>query len=101
MFLQIRVLAQDGGTPRLSSTATVYVGVERNQNRPFYGQQNYTVTVNEIQDLGVSILTLSAFDQDIQVIFNPIALRKAKIVYNFGLSECSRVNSTCSLCLGL
>ena len=25
-------------------------------------------------------------------VFNPIALRKAKIVYNFGLSECSRVN---------
>ena len=24
--------------------------------------------------------------------FNPIALRKAKIVYNFGLSECIRVN---------
>ena len=24
--------------------------------------------------------------------FNPIALRKAKIVYNFGLSECDRVN---------
>ena len=23
--------------------------------------------------------------------FNPIALRKAKIAYNFGLSECSRV----------
>ena len=23
--------------------------------------------------------------------FNPFALRKAKIVYNFGLSECSRV----------
>ena len=22
--------------------------------------------------------------------FNPIALRKAKIVYNFGLSECNR-----------
>ena len=25
---------------------------------------------------------------------NPIALREAKIVYNFGLSECNRVNST-------
>ena len=25
-------------------------------------------------------------------LFNPIALRKAKIVYNFGLSECDRVN---------
>ena len=24
--------------------------------------------------------------------FNSIALRKAKIVYNFGLSECNRVN---------
>ena len=26
-------------------------------------------------------------------LFNPIALRKAKIGYNFGLSECNRVNS--------
>ena len=26
-------------------------------------------------------------------IVNPIALRKAKIVYKFGLSECNRVNS--------
>ena len=26
--------------------------------------------------------------------FNPIALRKAKIVYNFGLSGCSRVDAT-------
>ena len=25
-------------------------------------------------------------------IINPIALRKAKIVYNFGLSECNKVN---------
>ena len=23
--------------------------------------------------------------------FNPVALRKAKIVYNFGLSECNKV----------
>ena len=27
-----------------------------------------------------------------QCMFNSIALRKAKIVYNFGLSECNRVN---------
>ena len=26
--------------------------------------------------------------------FNPVALRKAKIVYNFGLSECSRVDTS-------
>ena len=26
------------------------------------------------------------------ILINPTALRKAKIVYNFGLSECNRVN---------
>ena len=31
---------------------------------------------------------LTEYDHDI----NSISLRKAKIVYNFGLSECSRVN---------
>ena len=30
-------------------------------------------------------------------VFNPIALRKAKIVYNFGLSECNRVKGTFKL----
>ena len=29
--------------------------------------------------------------------FNPIAFRKAKIVYNFGLSECNRVKVFASL----
>jgi len=61
------VLAQDGGTPRLSSTTTVYIDVVRNQYNPSWQVQNYTVTVNEIQDLGVSILSLQAIDQDIQV----------------------------------
>ena len=28
----------------------------------------------------------------ISIIFNPFALRKAKIAYNFGLSDCKRVN---------
>ena len=28
---------------------------------------------------------------------NPIAFRKAKIVYNFGLSECSRVIIKCKM----
>ena len=35
----------------------------------------------------LSLLTLSS-----GYFFNPVALRKAKIVYNFGLSECKRVN---------
>ena len=28
----------------------------------------------------------------LDLMVNPISLRKAKIVYNFGLSECNRVN---------
>ena len=32
--------------------------------------------------------------------FNPTALRKAKIAYNFGLSECSRVKKSFSILVG-
>ena len=37
------------------------------------------------------ILFLIAFLIGADSFLNPIALRKAKIVYNFGLSECNRV----------
>ena len=33
------------------------------------------------------------FYVDVSIHFNPIVLRKAKIVYNFGLSECNMVNT--------
>ena len=36
-------------------------------------------------------------ESEIKSDFNPIALRKAKIVYNFGLSECNRVNDRLDL----
>ena len=36
---------------------------------------------------------LSTGDHDLEVTINPFALRKAKIVYNFGLSKCNRVNT--------
>jgi len=61
------VLAQDGGTPRLSATATVYISVERNLNTPIWQQQNYSRTVNEIQELGVTLFNLQALDADVQV----------------------------------
>ena len=32
--------------------------------------------------------------------FNPVALRKAKIVYNFGLSECNRVYEIVEVFIG-
>ena len=31
--------------------------------------------------------------------FNPIALKKAKIVFNFGPSECNRVNDGLEICM--
>ena len=31
-------------------------------------------------------------DSSVSIHLNPTALRKAKIAYNFGLSECNRVN---------
>ena len=44
-------------------------------------------------------LTLLISNTDISdKLLNPVALRKAKIVYNFGLSECSRVKSKKIVC---
>ena len=40
-------------------------------------------------NLTISIIHLRLVNFYFQI--NPIALRKAKIVYNFGLSECNRV----------
>ena len=31
------------------------------------------------------------------MLVNPIALRKAKIIYTFGLSECSKVKDCCKI----
>ncbi|WAQ96421.1 FAT4-like protein [Mya arenaria] len=62
----VRVLAEDGGTPMRSSTATVVISVDCNLHTPVWLQTNYTVTVNEVQDLGVDILTVRAVDQDLR-----------------------------------
>ena len=36
-----------------------------------------------------------ASDESITIYLYPVALRKAKTMYNFGLSECKRVKDTC------
>ena len=47
------------------------------------------------QGVGVEKLhgNLPVYGHNIYNMLNPIALRKAKIVYNFGLSECNRVKA--------
>ncbi|KAL3878042.1 hypothetical protein ACJMK2_035678, partial [Sinanodonta woodiana] len=68
----IRVVARDGGTPSLSASSSVIVYIQHNQNIPQFLIQNYTSTVYETQDLGVSILQLVARDLDISAPYNTL-----------------------------
>ena len=34
-----------------------------------------------------------ASPESVPIHLNPVALRKAKIIYNFGLTECNRINN--------
>ena len=63
-FYRLRVEARDGGTPSLSATALVEITVLRNLFDPEFTQQNYEVTIDETQALGVDILQIVARDQD-------------------------------------
>ena len=40
---------------------------------------------------------MSKLQKLLEQVFNPVALRKANIVYNFGLSECNRVKQNIEL----
>ena len=44
-----------------------------------------------LMQLQMTILVVDAISKASSTLINPIALRKAKIAYNFGLSECNRV----------
>ncbi|KAJ8319080.1 hypothetical protein KUTeg_004171 [Tegillarca granosa] len=68
----VRVVAKDGGTPNLETTATVAISVSRNLFDPSFLDQTYTVTIHETQDLGVSILALRGLDQDAASPFNTL-----------------------------
>ncbi|MEQ2167406.1 hypothetical protein GOODEAATRI_003924 [Goodea atripinnis] len=59
------VLAEDGGEPSLSSTATVTVLVEDvNDNEPVFQQQLYNVSIPEHLDIGSCFLQVVATDAD-------------------------------------
>uniref|UniRef100_A0A3Q2NQU6 Protocadherin-16 n=1 Tax=Fundulus heteroclitus TaxID=8078 RepID=A0A3Q2NQU6_FUNHE len=59
------VLAEDGGEPPLSSTATVTVLVEDvNDNEPAFQQQLYNVSIPEHMDIGSCFLQVVATDAD-------------------------------------
>ena len=47
---------------------------------------------NKKKCIRMSITVLKIVILEVNCQFNPTALRKAKIIYNFGFSECNRVN---------
>uniref|UniRef100_A0A673I4K9 Protocadherin-16 n=1 Tax=Sinocyclocheilus rhinocerous TaxID=307959 RepID=A0A673I4K9_9TELE len=58
--------ARDGGSPPLSSSATVQVQlIDVNDNAPIFHQLEYKATVSEDQLPGATILTLEAVDGDL------------------------------------
>ncbi|KAM4750324.1 protocadherin-23 isoform 2-T3 [Anableps anableps] len=65
MAVWFLVLAEDGGEPSLSSTATVTVLVEDvNDNEPVFQQQLYNVSIPEHMDIGSCFLRVVATDAD-------------------------------------
>ncbi|KAM9694027.1 protocadherin alpha-10 isoform 8-T8 [Trichechus inunguis] len=61
------VTAQDGGSPSLSATASIFVEVaDVNDNAPTFAQPEYTVFMNENNLPGCHVLTVSARDADAQ-----------------------------------
>ncbi|XP_064135839.1 protocadherin alpha-9-like [Loxodonta africana] len=61
------VMAQDGGSPSLSATASLSVEVaDVNDNAPTFAQPEYTVLVKENNQPGCHIFTVSAHDADAQ-----------------------------------
>ncbi|XP_041364042.1 protocadherin Fat 1-like [Gigantopelta aegis] len=67
---KIRVLAADGGSPSLTATTTVNVAVSRNLFSPQFSPLSYEITVFETQPLGMSILRISATDDDTKSPYN-------------------------------
>ncbi|KAM8764458.1 protocadherin alpha-10 isoform 12-T12 [Rhynchonycteris naso] len=64
---ELMVTARDGGSPSLSTTASVSVEVaDVNDNSPVFGQPEYTVFVKENNPPGCHIFTVSARDLDAQ-----------------------------------
>ena len=62
---QIRVVTYDSCNPVQKAAAFVRVTVVRNENRPVFGQSEYTINIEETQPLGVSITAITANDNDV------------------------------------
>lgn len=64
MPLQLRVTVYDTGNPEKSATAAVRIPVTRNVNAPKFSKTTYQATINENLEVGISILQVTATDDD-------------------------------------
>uniref|UniRef100_K1QE50 Protocadherin Fat 1 n=1 Tax=Magallana gigas TaxID=29159 RepID=K1QE50_MAGGI len=61
---QGRIVAEDGGSPPRSATATAIINILRNINSPVFNPKNYSVTIDETHQVGQNVITVTASDAD-------------------------------------
>ena len=66
-MFQLRVVAQDGGSPAKTATTLVKVEILHNFHKPVFSPVMYDETILETQALGQRILTVKANDNDTKV----------------------------------
>ena len=79
---QLKVRAEDGGTPPLSSTATVSITVNRNLNVPEFRPDRYEAEILETQPLGDPIVMVTANDKD-NVVCVPLFFHIHKNIFGY------------------
>lgn len=57
-------MAEDGGSPPRSATATATINILRNLNAPVFNPRDYPATIYETHQVGVDIVTVTATDAD-------------------------------------
>ncbi|KAL5018742.1 hypothetical protein ScPMuIL_004464 [Solemya velum] len=67
--------AADSGSPSLSDTEILVVNVQRNLNDPVFRDLEYSITIDETQQVGSSILAVSATDSDTKDPHNVVTYR--------------------------
>lgn len=68
-------MAEDGGSPPRSATATATINILRNLNVPEFSPKSYNVTVFETDQVGRIITTVTATDAD-QIVSIPVLFLK-------------------------
>ena len=79
---QLRLLAEDGGSPRKTATTTVDITVTRNLLPPVFNPSTYIQSIIENYPVGSEIVTVSATDSDPQVCLKMMKLKKKKRFYS-------------------